>query len=522
VNAANGFKNEALLELRDAAVRSSLSDALATLDRELPIAVPVLVGSETKEEPGFPSIDPSRSDRVVAVAASASESDVDRAVDAAQSASSEWGGRPPEARAEVLVGAAKLMRADRMRLAALAVRECAKPWPEADADVAEAIDFLEYYARQAVALSAVVLLQVPGERNAIDFAPRGVAAVIAPWNFPLAIPTGMIGAALATGNAVVFKPAEHSPACGLAVVDALRRAGVPEGAINLLPGGDEPARRLVRSPKVQTIAFTGSCAAGLEILRVANEVSSGQKHLKRVVAEMGGKNCVIVDSDADLDEAIPAVVKGAYAFAGQKCSATSRVLVHEEIADAFMDRLIGSVGALAVDAAERFGVDVPPVIDDDAVERIGRYVALGSSQGHLAASGGPVPGGGHYCPPVVLEDLPPTSRVLSEEIFGPVLTVERVATVDQACDRIDQLPYALTGGLFSRNPLTVAAVAKRSPVGNLYVNRETTGARVGRQPFGGNRLSGNGTKAGGPHYLLNFVDPRVVCENTVRHGLVVE
>jgi RHH-type proline utilization regulon transcriptional repressor/proline dehydrogenase/delta 1-pyrroline-5-carboxylate dehydrogenase len=278
----------------------------------------------------------------------------------------------------------------------------------------------------------------------------------------------------------------------------------------------------VRSPKVQTIAFTGSCAAGLEILRVANEVSNGQVHLKRVVAEMGGKNCVIVDSDADLDEAVPALVKGAYGYAGQKCSATSRVLVHEGIADAFAERLAGSVGPLLVDAAERFGVDVPPVIDEDAVERIGRYVDLGSRQGHLAASGGPVPGRGHYCPPVVLEDLPPSSPVLSEEIFGPVLTVERVATVDQACDLIDALPYALTGGLFSRNPLTVAAVAKRSPVGNLYVNRETTGARVGRQPFGGNRLSGNGTKAGGPHYLLNFVDPRVVCENTVRHGLVVE
>jgi len=522
VSQSNGFRNEALLELRDAAVRSSLSDALAALDRELPMTVPVLVGAESKEEAGFQSTDPSRTERVVAVAASASESDVDAAIEAAQSAGPDWGGRTPEARAEVLLRAADVMRADRMRLAALAVRECAKPWPEADADVAEAIDFLEYYARQAVALAGVDLLQVPGERNRIDFAPRGVAAVIAPWNFPLAIPTGMISAALATGNAVVFKPAEQSPACGLAVVEALRRAGVPEGAINLLPGGDEPARRLVRSPKVQTIAFTGSSAAGLEILRVANEISRGQLHLKRVVAEMGGKNCVIVDSDADLDEVIPAVVKGAYGYAGQKCSATSRVLVHEEIADSFMERLTGSVGSLVVDAAERFGVDVPAVIDDDAVDRIARYVELGASQGRLAASGGGVPDGGRYCPPVVLEDLPPNSPLLSEEIFGPVLTVERVADVQQACDLIDELPYALTGGLFSRNPLTVDAVAKRSPVGNLYVNRETTGAMVGRQPFGGNRLSGNGTKAGGPHYLLHFVDPRVVCENTVRHGLVVD
>jgi RHH-type proline utilization regulon transcriptional repressor/proline dehydrogenase/delta 1-pyrroline-5-carboxylate dehydrogenase len=499
-----------------------LTDALASLDAELPIEVPLMIGKEIKAEPGFDSTDPSRTDRVVAVAAGASESDVDRAVETARAASSEWGGRTPEARAEVLLRTAELMRSDRRRLAALAVRECAKPWPEADADVAEAIDFLRYYASQAVALHEVDLIQVPGERNTIDFAPRGVAAVVAPWNFPLAIPTGMVGAALATGNSVVFKPAEQSPACGLAVVDALRRAGVPEGAINLLPGGDLPARRLVRAPDVQTIAFTGSSAAGLDILRVANEVSSGQGHLKRVIAEMGGKNCVIVDSDADLDEAIPAVVKGAYVYAGQKCSATSRVLVHEAIADAFVERLAGAVRSLVVGAAETFGVDVPPVIDDDAVERINRYVELGSSQGRLAAGDAEVPDGGRYCAPVVIEHLPPSSPLLGEEIFGPVLTVERVGGIDEACDRVDQLPYALTGGLFSRNPLTVAAVAKRSPVGNLYVNRETTGAKVGRQPFGGNRLSGNGTKAGGPHYLLHFADPRVVCENTVRHGLVVE
>jgi RHH-type proline utilization regulon transcriptional repressor/proline dehydrogenase/delta 1-pyrroline-5-carboxylate dehydrogenase len=522
VSGPDGFENEPLLELREPAVRSSLTDALAALDRELPISVPVLAGSETREGADFHSTDPGRSDRVVASAASASEAEVDRAIEAARAASAEWGARTPEARAEVLVGAADLMRLDRHRLAALAVRECAKPWPEADGDVAEAIDFLTYYAERVIALGDVDLPQVPGERNTIDFAPRGVTAVIAPWNFPLAIPTGMIGAALATGNAVVFKPAEQSPACGLAVVDALRRAGVPEGAINLLPGRDEPARRVVRSPAVQTIAFTGSGPAGLDILRAANEVSNGQRHLKRVVAEMGGKNCVIVDSDADLDEAIPAVVKGAYVYAGQKCSATARVLVHEEIADHFMERLSGSVETLVVGPAESFGVDVPPVIDDDAVERIRRYVDLGSSEGRLAVGGGEVPDGGRYCPPVLFDGLPRTSPLLSEEIFGPVLTVERVADVGKACDLIDELPFALTGGLFSRNPLTVAEVSRRSPAGNLYVNRETTGARVGRQPFGGNRLSGNGTKAGGPHYLLNFVDPRVVCENTVRHGLVVE
>ena len=522
MNAGDGFRNETLLELRDAAVRTSLTEALTELDRELPIAVPVLIGQDRRDGADFESIDPGRTSRTVAVAASASDAEVDLAIEAAQDGSAEWGLRSPESRAEALIGAAGILRADRLRLAALAVRECGKPWPEADADLAEAIDFLEYYARQATSLDAVELLQAPGERNTLHFGPRGVVAVIAPWNFPLAIPTGMVSAALATGNAVVLKPAEQSPACALALVDALRSAGVPAPAINLLPGGDQPARRLVRSPKVQTIAFTGSSAAGLDIMRAATEVSGGQEHLKRVVAEMGGKNCVIVDADADLDQVVPAVVKSAYGFAGQKCSAASRLLVHERIAEQLVERLVGNVQSLVVDAAERFGVDVPPVIDEEAVERIEGYVELGTREGRLAATITELPDGGHYCPPVMLEGLPLTSRVLREEIFGPVLTVERVESVEEACDRIDELPYGLTGGLFSRNPLTVAAVARRSPVGNLYVNRETTGAMVGRQPFGGNRLSGNGTKAGGPHYLLHFVDPHVICENTIRHGLVVD
>jgi RHH-type transcriptional regulator, proline utilization regulon repressor / proline dehydrogenase / delta 1-pyrroline-5-carboxylate dehydrogenase len=519
---SEGFRNEPLAELRRSLVRERLAEALSALDRELPLDVPGLVGGDRTDGAPFASTDPSKSDRVVAAAVSASESDVESAIAIAESGFRDWGMRPAEERAETLLRAAQLLRADRPRLTALAVRECAKPWPDADADVAEAVDYLEYYARQAVSLAEVDLLQAPGERNTVSFAPRGVAAVIAPWNFPIAIPTGMIAAALATGNAVVLKPAEQAPACGAAVVTALRKAGVPDKAINLLPGGDAPAKQLVRSAEVQTIAFTGSGAAGLEIVRVAGEVAEGQRHLKRVVAEMGGKNCVIVDSDADLDQVVPAVVKSAYGFAGQKCSATSRLLVHEGIADSLIERLAGSVSSLIVDAAERFGVDVPPVIDEEAVERIKRYVDLGSAEGHRISTDGVVPDGGHYCPPVLLEDLPPASRVLSEEIFGPVLAVERVNSVERACDLIEDLPFALTGGVFSRNPSTIASVVRRSPVGNLYVNRETTGAMVGRQPFGGNRLSGNGTKAGGPHYLLNFVDPRVVCENTVRHGLVVE
>ena len=352
------------------------------------------------------------------------------------------------------------------------------------------------------------------------YAARGVAAVISPWNFPLAIPTGMTAAALATGNSVVLKPAEQSPACALELVRALREAGVPADALALVPGEGETGAALVRHPGVHTIAFTGSGPVGLEIIRAAAEPSA--RHLKRVVAEMGGKNCVIVDSDADLDDAVPAIVSSAFVYAGQKCSAASRVLVHEAIADALLERIAGAVEVLVVGQADTFGIDVPPVIERDAQERVERYRALARDGGRIAAEQTEgLPNHGWFVPPTVAADLPEDSAVLNEEIFGPLLAFERVANVDAAMDRIEELPFALTGGLFCRNPHTVERVVRRTPVGNLYVNRPITGAMVGRQPFGGNRLSGTGTKAGGPDYLLHFVEPRVVTENTVRHGLVI-
>jgi RHH-type proline utilization regulon transcriptional repressor/proline dehydrogenase/delta 1-pyrroline-5-carboxylate dehydrogenase len=516
------FVNEPLLELRRAAVRRSLMDALEELDASLPVRVPVLAGEEEVMREDFASVDPGRPDRTVALASSATDGEVDAAVAAAERAGRTWGERPSADRAATLRRAAGVLRSRREWLTALAVRECAKPWGEADADVCEAIDFLQYYADHAQALDGGVrLLQMPGERNTMRYAPRGVAAVIAPWNFPIAIATGMTAAALATGNPVVLKPAEQAPACALAVVRALREAGVPADAVGLLPGADAPGRALVSHPAVQTIAFTGSGEVGLEIMRVAGVVAPGQRHLKRVVAEMGGKNCVIVDSDADLDDAIPAIVRSAFGFAGQKCSAASRILAHEAIAELLIERLAGCVSTLEVGQADRFGIDVPPVIDADSQARVRRYIERGAADGVIAAQPLDVPEYGYFCPPTVLADLRSDSAVLHEEIFGPVLAVERVASVEEACELVDQSPFGLTGALFCRNPDTVDRVARRSPVGNLYVNRETTGAMVGRQPFGGNRLSGTGAKAGGPDYLLYFVDARVVCENTMRHGLVV-
>jgi predicted delta-1-pyrroline-5-carboxylate dehydrogenase group 2 len=518
------FANEPTLELRRAPARESLLAALRELEPRLPLSVPLLIGGDrVTDRELFESTDPGNPERVVAAAARASEADAATAIEAAADAFPEWRDLGAAKRAEVLVEAAAILRERRLELAALQVRECAKPWPEADGDVCEAIDFLEYYAREAVRLdSGPELLQVPGERNSMRYEPRGVAVVISPWNFPLAIPTGMTSAALAAGNSVVLKPAEQSPASAHALVDALRQAGAPPGAISLLPGYGEVGAALVRDPRVHLIAFTGSSAVGLEIVRTSADTPEGQGHVKRVVAEMGGKNAVIVDSDADLDDAVPAIVRSAFVYAGQKCSAASRVLAHEKVADALIERLSGAVEVLVVGQADDFASEVPPVIEREAQERVNRYAELGAREGRVVATRAEHPQTGWFCAPTVVADLPPDSAVLRDEIFGPVLAVERVPSIEAACDAVERSPFALTGGLFSRNPRTVEEVARRTPVGNLYVNRHITGAMVGRQPFGGNRRSGIGSKAGGPDYLLQFVEPRVVTENTMRHGLVVE
>jgi RHH-type transcriptional regulator, proline utilization regulon repressor / proline dehydrogenase / delta 1-pyrroline-5-carboxylate dehydrogenase len=515
------FKNEPILELRRAPIRAQLAGALKEHDARPPVRVPVWVGNERREGDELISTDPGSPDRVVAEAASATPDEVEAAL-ALASGSRAWANTPAERRAEVLLAAADWLRQRRLEVAALEVREAAKPWPEADADVCEAIDFLEYYARGAVDLAqGAPLLQVPGERNELHYSPRGVVAVISPWNFPVAIPLGMTAAGLATGNAVILKPAEQTPGCAALLVQALREAGVPPDALALLPGEGDVGAALVKDPRVHTIAFTGSNKVGLEIVRTAAEVPEGQRHLKRVVAEMGGKNAVIVDSDADLDEVVPAVVASAFVFAGQKCSAAARVLAHESIHDALVDRLAGAVEVLRVGQASELDTDVPPVIEQEAQERVARYAAEAEKSGRIAAQAREVPDRGWFATPTLAADLPADSPVINEEIFGPLLAVERVKNVEAACDALDRSPFALTAGLFARNPDTVEYVEARVPVGNLYVNRSITGAMVARQPFGGNRLSGTGTKAGGPGYLLQFVEPRVVTENTMRHGLVV-
>ncbi len=519
----NAFANEPILELRRQPNRSALVDALRELDAGPPLRVPVLVGDGSGTETGIDSTDPGSPQRLVATAGVATAADVAAAVDRARAGQPGWATKTPAHRADALHRAAQVLRMDRLALAALQVRECGKPWAEADADVCEAIDHLEYAAGQALGLArGRDLLQLPGERNTLRYRPRGVVAAIGPWNFPLAIPAGLVATALATGNAVILKPAEQAPASGFRLVEALRRAGVPPDVIQLLPGEGDTGAALVAHPGVHTVAFTGSEAVGLAIIRAAAETPDGQRHVKRVVAEMGGKNAIIVDSDADLDQVVPDVLRSAFAFAGQKCSAAARVLAHEAVAATLLGRLRGAVEALRVGQAEDFATDVPPVIEREAQRRILAAIGAGAREGRIGAQQPDVPSKGWFCPPTIVTDLPAGSPVSEEEIFGPVLTLEPVRSVDAALDVVDASRYALTGGIFSRNPRVIDAVVRRSPVGNLYVNRAITGAIVARQPFGGNRRSGIGAKVGGPDYVLQFVEPQVVSENTMRHGLVVE
>jgi RHH-type transcriptional regulator, proline utilization regulon repressor / proline dehydrogenase / delta 1-pyrroline-5-carboxylate dehydrogenase len=521
------FANERQLELRRPQVRDALLAAGRALLARLPLEVPLLLGGEAIAPRAggcetLASLDPGRPERVVARAVAASAEDVTAAVGLARRGQVEWSARAAEERAQALIAAAGLLRERRMELAALAVYECGKPWPEADADVCEAIDFLEYYARRGLDLGRDdALVQPPGERNSMRYVPRGVVGVIAPWNFPFAIPTGMTAGALAAGNAVVLKPAEQSPACAHEVVKALHQAGVPAAALALLPGDGRAGAALVREPAVSAIAFTGSCEVGLQIVRAAADTHPTQRHVKRVVAEMGGKNCVIVDGDADLDEAVPAIVRSAFGYAGQKCSAASRVLAHKAIAAQLGERLAGAVEALRVGQADELGVDLGPLIDADAQRRVGACIEQGRDEGIVRAQAKLPTQRGFFAQPTLVSDLPASSRLLREEIFGPLLTAEAVRDVAHACEIVQGLRFGLTGGLFSRNPSSIRYVCEHTPVGNLYVNREITGAMVARQPFGGNRLSGTGSKAGGPDYLLEFSEARVVCENTTRQGVMV-
>jgi len=521
------FRNEPVADFARAEDREAMAAALRRVEAELGRTYPLLIGGDAVDTPDrlAESLDPSRADRVVGRVATADAGHADRALAAARAAAPSWAETPAEGRAAVLVRAAALMRGRRFELAAWEVFECGKPWREADADVAEAIDFCEFYAREMLRLAEPRRRDAPGETNVSERLPRGVAVVIPPWNFPLAIPCGMTVAPLVAGNAVVLKPAEQSPVIAAKLVEILREAGVPPGALHYLPGaGEEVGQALVNDRRVDVVSFTGSRAVGLLLNRQAAETPPGQDHVKRVIAEMGGKNAVIVDDDADLDEAVVGVLQGAFGYAGQKCSACSRAIVLEGAYDAFVARLAEAGKALRVGPAEDPDTFVGPVIDAEARDRIlGRReearregrVVLDLDVSDLAARG-------TFVGPLIVADVDPASATAQEEIFGPVLAVLKAKDLTDALAIADSTPYALTGGLYSRSPATIDRVRREFRVGNLYINRTITGALVDRQPFGGFKLSGVGAKAGGPDYLLEFLLTRSITENTMRRGFAPE
>ncbi len=439
------------------------------------------------------------------------------AVETAQRAFIGWRDTDARKRSDVLVQAAATMRSRRDALSGMIIRESGKPWREADGDVCEAIDFCEYYARRAVGLFEPRRLgEFLGERDEVFYQPRGVTVVISPWNFPLAICCGMTAAALATGNPVIVKPAEQTPAIAKVMCEVFWQAGAPRDVLQFLPGeGETVGAALVRDPRVSIVAFTGSKAVGLDIMAAAGVTGEDQYHLKRVVCEMGGKNAIIVDDSADLDEAVVGVRDSAFGYAGQKCSACSRAIVLDEVYDRFVERLIEASRSLVVGDPMDPATDIGPVIDDEAAEKIRSYIALGKEEGTTALE---TQADGRFIGPHIFTDINETHRLAHEEVFGPVLAVMRVKDFDEALRVANGTRYKLTGGCFSRTPTHLDRVRHEFRVGNLYLNRKITGALVGRQPFGGFGLSGGGTKAGGDDYLLHFVDPRVVTENTLRRG----
>jgi RHH-type transcriptional regulator, proline utilization regulon repressor / proline dehydrogenase / delta 1-pyrroline-5-carboxylate dehydrogenase len=502
-------------------MRTALREQRKQFGRKVPLTIN---GEKIWTEKMFSSVNPSQPDQIVGYAAEAGIPEAKRAVAAARAAFEKWRRTSFEERCQLLERAAEILERRRFELSALEVFEVGKPWAEADGDIREAIDFCTFYARQMRLIGWPRLTQnVPGEESYQHYWPRGVALVIAPWNFPLAILCGMVSAALVTGNTVIMKPSEQSVIIGAMLMEVYEEAGVPSGVLNFLNGkGSVIGAHMVDHKDVDLIAFTGSREVGLQIWESAGKTREGQRELKRVICEMGGKNAMIVDSDADLDEAIVDSIYSAFGFQGQKCSALSRLILLEENYDRVMERLLGAAASVRVGNPEEPDIMVGPVIDEAAYRRILDYIEAGKSEATLAYQAKDVPSHGYFIRPTIFTGVKPSMRIACEEIFGPVLSVIKVRDLDEAMEVANGTDYALTGGFFSRSPANIERVKAQLEAGNVYINRPCTGAIVGRHPFGGFKMSGSGTKAGGEDYLLNFLIPRVVTENVARHGLAPE
>ncbi|MBF2069613.1 L-glutamate gamma-semialdehyde dehydrogenase [Fischerella thermalis] len=499
--------------------RKESQQALQTVRQQLgKTYLPLINGEYVNTQEMINSVNPSNYTEVVGKIGLSSVEQAEQAMQAAKAAFPSWRKTPVQQRAGILYKAADLMEQRRAELAAWIVLEVGKPVREADAEVSEAIDFCRYYAVEMERLEQGYNYDVAGETNRYIYQPRGIAVVISPWNFPLAIATGMTVAALVAGNCTLLKPAETSSVIAAKLTEVLVDAGIPKGVFQYVPGkGSQVGAYLVNHIDTHVIAFTGSQEVGCRIYAEAANLKPGQKHMKRVISEMGGKNAIIVDESADLDQAVIGVVQSAFGYSGQKCSACSRVIVHTAIYDSFVRRFTEATKSLNIGAAELPGTKVGPVIDANARDRIREYIEKGKAEAKVALEM-PAPENGYFIGPVIFTDVSPNAVIAQQEIFGPVVAVIKANNFQEALSIANSTNYALTGGLYSRTPSHIQKAQEDFEVGNLYINRTITGAIVARQPFGGFKLSGVGSKAGGPDYLLQFLEPRTITENIQRQG----
>ncbi|MDY0274356.1 MAG: L-glutamate gamma-semialdehyde dehydrogenase [Desulfomicrobium sp.] len=514
------FTNEPFADFTKTEVRQAFIDAVKEVRGQLGRQYPLVIGGQdVVTNDTLPSVNPANPNELIGTICQASTQEIDLAIDAAKNAAPAWKDLGPEDRANYLFKAAEIARKEIYTLSAWQVLEVGKQFDQAQGDIAEGIDFMEYYAREMIRLGKPQRMgRAPGEMSLLSYQPKGIAAVIAPWNFPLAISCGMSAAAMVTGNPVLYKPAGPSSVVGYTLMEIFRKAGLPDGVFNYVPGrGSVMGDYLVEHPDISIIAFTGSMEVGHRIVNKASVVQPGQKQIKRVIAELGGKNAVIIDDDADLDEAVREVLHSAFAFQGQKCSACSRVIVVEPIYPKFIERLAEGAKSLAIGPAEDPTYFMGPVVDANAQANIKKYIEIAKSEGKLVFES-TVPDQGYYVPITIVEGITPEHRIAQEEVFGPVLSVMKVKDFDQALDWANSTRFSLTGAVFSRSPKHLDKARTKFNVGNLYLNRGCTGALVERHAFGGFNMSGVGSKSGGPDYLLQFLDPRIVCENTMRRG----
>ncbi|HEY9622302.1 MAG TPA: L-glutamate gamma-semialdehyde dehydrogenase [Crinalium sp.] len=504
----------AIVSKRDRAF-AALQNVRSQMGKSYP---PLVNGKYVNTLDSVDSLNPSNPSEVVGNIGLLSLEQADQAIQAAKDAFPAWKKTPAKERAAILRRAADLMEERRAELSAWMVLETGKALGQADPEVSEAIDFCRYYADEMERLDQGVSYDFPGETNRYNYQPRGISLIISPWNFPLAIPTGMTVASLVAGNCTLLKPAETSSVIAAKLAEILVEAGIPDGVFQYVPAkGSTVGAHMVKHPDVHLITFTGSQEVGCRIYADAAILQPGQRHLKRVIAEMGGKNAIIVDESADLDQAVQGVVYSAFGYSGQKCSACSRVIVLDPIYDTFVNRLVEATRSLNIGPAELPSTQVGPVIDAAAHNRIKAYIEKGKAEATVALEMA-APDNGYFIGPVIFTDVAPDAKIAQEEIFGPVLAVIRAKNFDEAMAIANGTLYALTGGLYSRTPSHIQQAEEEFEVGNLYINRGITGAIVARQPFGGFKLSGVGSKAGGPDYLLQFLEPRAITENVQRQG----